>query len=481
MAKKDTESGAATEIKVLPVEVEAIVSNEISVVLTSQNISQEVMDDLKERYSGLTIKDANDKGGYKLVQESRKNLKAIRIGVEKAFKHLREIDQLKVKKKIEEENKWVAQLSELEDPLYEIEKKYEADRDAKKALDAQKAEQQGIERATQMMALGATLAAGNWVLGDLSYESVLVRGCDTEIYEDIKGKFKAKFDINEAARVKKEAEDKAAAAKLLKDQEDLLKAQAEAKKMRTEGRISFLQSLGMERNSLKTLYACGNEYVRMSDINEKDGEEWDTLLSGVKTAIEVAKTVEAEKKRKEELFQTRLARLQGWAYNGFTVNRPIGIEGKMDVVGSLEWVVEIPDKDFEHLVVENDKSVADLEDKKEIKRLKDLEDARLQGIGKSRREMLKTVNGRSLFSDLELGSLIAEDWDSSFLAIKKDYDKTQKELADQKEKDRVELLGEKERWEELIASYKAIVIPEFKSGQYRAKANSIRSLTDGLK
>lgn len=473
--KEDSEVISADEVKVLPPEIAQRVSTEISLLRSEHNITEEAIAELKERYSGLIIAGPEDKEGYILVQESRKNLKAIRIGIQKGFKRLREIAQLEVKNKIAAEKEVVAQISELEDPLYEQEKAYDAAKEKEKQDRAQRIERQGMERMQQMMACGAVLSDGYWVLGELMYEAVLVKSCDPDIYEGIYKEYKAIFDTKEADRLQKDADDKAAAAKLLKDQQEVAKQKAEVKKMRTEGRISFLESLGMKKNVMGNAWVYANQFVKTEEIEEKESQDWEVIIAGVKSGVEEAKELAKRAEQNRIIFADRFIRLNEWSSNGQSVY------SKGSQWGTTADIIDMSDEDFEKLVAENDKYLAAREEEKQKEKEKELDNARLEGIGKGRRDLLSGINNTTALSDLQLGTLSIEEWSEAWLARKTEYDAEEKKKTDQTEKDRLELLGEKGRYEELVKYLKSAPIGEYRSSQYRTKVSPIRTFIEGLK
>lgn len=473
--KEDSEVISADEVKVLPPEIAQRVSTEISLLRSEHNITEEAIAELKERYSGLTIAGPEDKEGYILVQESRKNLKAIRIGIQKGFKRLREIAQLEVKNKIAAEKEVVSQISELEDPLYEQEKAYDAAKEKEKQERAQRIERQGMERMQQMMACGAVLTDGYWVLGELMYEAVLVKSCDPDIYEGIYKEYKAIFDTKEADRIQKEADDKAATAKLLKDQQEVAKMKEEAKKARTEARISFLESLGMKITNDKVAFVYADQVVSLHWIREKESQDWEVIIAGVKSGVEEAKELAKRAEQNRIIFADRFIRLKEWSSNGQSVY------SKGSQWGTTADIIDMSEEDFEKLVAENDKYLAAREEEKRKQKEKELKDATDRGVGLVRGKALLAVDGIVGGDPILLGQLSDDEWEGAYNGAKAMYDDAQKKKADQAEKDRVELLGEKQRYEEYGAKLKAIPIPEFRSGQYRAKITTIRTFIEGLK
>lgn len=466
---------AKEEIEVLSPEVEEIIDKEIDSSLVKQNVTDALLSKLEKDYGGLKINGPEDKEGYLVVQAARKDCKSVRVLISKICKMGRAKANAEAKKWVNKENELVDRVAKVEDVLEADEKEYERVREQERQLKAQKMEQQGIQRTSEMMRFGATLIDGSWALGDVSYESVLVKNCDEDIYQGIRNEFKAIFDVNEKAKADKAEQDRLANEKLLKDQEDLKRMQKEAKDMRTQGRISFLESLGLKRHPSKGEYMYADQIVYLRDIEEKESQDWEVIIAGVREGVEKAKADAKEAERVREVFAVRLPLLKEWSTNGHWVYRRGG------TWGTVEELVSKTEEEMVRLIGENDAYLKEREDQKQKQREKELEDARLEGIGKSRREMLKSINSDAGISDFELGSMTAEQWEQDFKTATHLYNKKRKEADDEKEKERLSLLGEKAQYEELVAKLKAISVPVLKSGQYAGKANAIRNFIDGLK
>jgi len=475
--KEDTIKIDPSEITILPAEIEEKVNAEIGLIRVEANVTEEFIKKLTEEYGGLKIKDQADKEGYLAVQEARKTVKKIRVAAGKLFDKGREEAVAIADKWLDSKKKVIASLSAIEEPLEEQEDAYEAEDKRIKAEKARKLEQQGIKRTSELMSYGASLIDGNWVLGELAYESILCKNCDEDIYQGIREQYKALFDVKESARIQKEADDKAAADKLLADQQAVAKAKEEAKKMRTEARISFLESLGMEKSKTGGSYAYAGHTVLLMDIQEQETQDWEVILAGVREGIEKAKALAKEEERVKEVFKQRLSLLKEWSSDGQYVNGSF-TQGKN--WGTIKQLVDLPEEEFDNLIGENEKFIDERDKRVEAKRLKDIEDARLEGIGKSRRNDLILIQANYAGTDIELGDMSNENWASFYMAFKKNYDEAQKVIADQKEKDRLEELGEKGRYEELVKYLKASPIGEFRSSQYRTKVSPIRTFINNL-
>lgn len=469
---------AKEEIEVLSPEVEEIIDKEIDSSLVKQNVTDALLSKLEKDYGGLKINGPEDKEGYLVVQAARKDCKSVRVLISKICKMGRAKANAEAKKWVNKENELVDRVEKVENVLEADEKEYERVREQEKQLKAQKMEQQGIQRTSDMMGFGARLEAGNWLSGDLSYESVLIKNCDEDIYQGIRDQFKAIFDVNEKAKADKAEEDRLANEKLLKDQEDLKRLQKEAKDMRTQGRVSFLESLGMGRSRMGDSYIYADQIVSVMDINEKESQDWEVVIAGVRDGIDRAQASAKEEERVEEVFKKRLVLLREWSSDGRYVNGSF-TQGKN--WGTVKQLVDLPEEDFDNLIGQNETFLHDRDEKIKQQQNQQIENARIEGIGKSRREMLKSINTASGASDFELGSIAGEQWDQDLKTATQLHNKVKKDEDDRKEKERLSLLGEKAQYEELVAKLKDIPVPVLKSGQYAGKANAIRNFIDGLK
>jgi hypothetical protein len=487
---EDAELIEAPAVTVLPPEIEERVDKEISLAIVEVNYTDDFIRKMKEEFLPMTINGQQDKEGYLNLQAVRKQVKQARILVEKTFKRGREIAQLEVKKWITKQNEIVGEIKSVEKTLEDREDEWEKERDRLKEIERQRIEQQGVARITDMVRFGAQLQGSNWVLGPIEYEAQLVKEADPEIYQTIYNDFEAQFNLNEAEkRAAKEKADREAlelkqAQESIRLREQELQAQQEKmakqlKELRIKSRTAELESLGfgkqVPRAGFPPAYVYSRLTVLISDIEDEDDHDWEVIMGAAKDELEKVKQEIAELERVREVFKARLPLLKEWSSNGQSVYAKGGIWG------TVEDLVKMSEDEFQGILKENDAYIRDRNAAKEKQHQIDLENARIEGVGKSRREMLKAINGEAGISDFELGSVSPEQWERDLGIATKLHEKRQKDLADQKEKERQELLGDKQRYEEVVAALKALSIPSFKSGFYRTKIGIIRDFIDGLK
>lgn len=465
----------AEEVKILPPEEDAQVGLEIATLKVSLNVTDDVLADLKERYSGLTIKDQQDKEGYVRVSESRKNIKAIRVAVEKGFTHLRQIDRLKVAKKIAEENKVVAFLSALEDPLYKMEKDFDAEDTRIKEERKAKIEQQSVARMAELMGYGAQLQGSNWVMDDVSFDAAMVKGADDDIYKEISDAFKPKFDIKEKDRLEKEQLQKDKDAEFDRQQKELKRLQQEAKDSRTENRIAYLKSLGMDMNAAGTHHTYADQLVSVFDVVEKEAQDWEVIVVGVTAGIEKAKALAEEVRKNREIFANRLPLLKEWSSNGSDVY----FDGK--VWGTTADIIQLSEDDFKILLQKNEGYLAKKEEDKEIKRKQDLQDAADKAKGGERRKSIRVFGTETFSTDLELGKMSDEGWSAVYSESKKAFDDAEKKKADDKLAEDNAKLNDKGKWDAFLLALGEIPLPEFKSRNYKEVSAVLVQKLDQIK
>ena len=428
----------AEDITILPPEVQEKITNEVAVIRKKGNVTEELIQKLKEEYGEMDISGQEDKEGYLNLQTARKTVKNIRVAAEKLFDEWRAPIVAAAQMGLENKKAVVKALKEIEEPLQVKEKAWEAERDRVKAENAARIEQQGIARMTEMIRFGASLIGPYWVLGDVQYEAALVKEADEEIFKDIRAEFQAQFEINDAARIKKE-EDDAAAALLFKKQQDEI---AEQQRLLREGQ----EALRLQQEQLE---------------NQK------------KEQAKASRTALTQRRMDDLVPMGLVYNAMKNEFSGYGVIYAID-----DFIALLDHPEEVWKSTVESLErdVNAGREMARIEQeekdaKAEEKRLKDIEDAKILATGKSRRTMLSTVKGEFDGTDRELGALADDQWTITYDGAKITFDKEEKRIADEAEQERLAKLGDKAAWEEFLVRLKGVKVPAFKSGQYRALGN----------
>ena len=263
--------------------------------------------ELKEKYQGLTIIDAEDKENYELVRVAISELRSIRTGTEKDKKEIK-APFLAACSTIEEKAKWIiAEVKKIEDPLQKRKDEIDEEREKEKAEKKRKQDAALFNRQLQLTKMGAQFDGANFILEGIEVNMALVREVDDETYEaEILPQFKEIFDRNEAVRIAEE-EKKKEADRIFKEQQDELQRQQEemrkrqeemdrkeneirekelaAQKKKENDRIIVLHSLGMTYYHPDNSYVYNGVYVVMEDIKILNDENWGDLLRKVEDRI----------------------------------------------------------------------------------------------------------------------------------------------------------------------------------------------------
>lgn len=196
--------------------------------LEKANITDLVINGLKEKYSGLKINGQDDREGYKSVVNARKECKAWRVAAKKICEEGRD-------EAVKTQKAWVAKEKEVTGKILEIETLLQKEEDAYEAEKERiKAEKKAVEdnrlttRTVQLTGMGASLVDGFFVLGEVKYQVNDIREFDDEKYtNEILPQYKNIFQVVEEARVKAENERKEAEARLKIEREEFERKQAE--------------------------------------------------------------------------------------------------------------------------------------------------------------------------------------------------------------------------------------------------------------
>lgn len=429
---------ATSEVEILSPEVIKEIDSKINTSLVRENITDKIICKLKEDYLPLVIKGQEDKEGFSVLVDARKHCKSLRVTASKICKAGRAEANAIAEAWITKEKEVTGAISEVEDILQAREDDYLKEKEAIKERERARIEEQASRRMHDLIKIGVALNGSYWALGGTQYEAALVREADDDIYQDIYKAFYAEYELVEKERLAEQAK-KDEEARILKEQQDEL--------TRKQKEFQYQQ-----------------EAFRVQQEEEQARRD---------------KEVQGRLKKRSE---DRIAKLVKAGFE--ELPREVWTGANRFGVSMVE-IRELHDEQFDKFIEESIPVIAEFKERmaKEVeeKRQKDIEKARVEGVGKSRREMLKSINGDAGVSDFELGNIPVEQWEQDYKVAQKLHEKRQKELSDQAEKERQELLGEKQKYEELVNAIKAIPIPLCKSGQYRSKVNIIRDFIDGLK
>lgn len=281
--------------------------------------------ELKEKYHGLTIIDAEDKENYELVRVAISELRSIRTGTEKDKKEIK-APFLAACSTIEEKAKWIiAEVKKIEDPLQKRKDEIDEEREKEKAEKKRRQDAALFQRQLQLTKMGAAFDGANFILEGVEVNMALVREVDDDTYEtEILPQFKEIFDRNEGVRIAEE-EKKKEEERIFKEQQDELQRQQEAVKKQQEElerkqkeikekedaaankkkneRISYLYNLGMRMNTQEGAYEFADLMIGEDAVSNLDDKKWDLTmitLSADIQKIKEKKRIEAEENLEKE-------------------------------------------------------------------------------------------------------------------------------------------------------------------------------------
>jgi hypothetical protein len=318
-------------------EVEAIeempLENKIEHALVKANVTDAVINQLEERYSGLKLRSIDDKEQYLIIKEARKNVRAVEIIIEKVCKHGREDAVKEQKLWLAKEKTHLQRTAKVLNPLDEEIKKFDDEVERKEIAEKQRKENEYMQRQSALIKYGATFSSvdgGSFVLNHISYEVNLIKDADEEVFQGIiLPKYKAEFEKVQAAIVEEENKRKQEQERLQKEkeafeeqqkqfriqqeqfeqQQKLLQQQkdeadrqqrlAEQKRIEEENnkkievrnnRVSQIRNLGAEYDSWLKIYKF--HHLTITDVNSVDtltDTEWNDLIEKLTPQIDAIK------------------------------------------------------------------------------------------------------------------------------------------------------------------------------------------------
>lgn len=286
------------------------VESKIVDALAESNVTEMVIAGLRDNYLPLTINGQDDREGYKAVVEARKECKMWRIRASKVCKEGRE-DAITIQKAwVAKEKEVIGKISEVEDHLQTLEDDYNSEKERIKAEIKAKHDAQQTNRTIELTKYGATFDGVCFVSEDVSYESVLIREADEDIYSTIiLPKFKAIFENNEAIKLEQERIKKAEEELLNKQREEIERQQLELKQKQDE--INRQQQLIKDEEDRKDRDRLAEEKRIIDAETERLRKiEWEKEMAIV---VKKAEEDAANKERhriEEEQKQAEVKRLQ---------------------------------------------------------------------------------------------------------------------------------------------------------------------------
>jgi hypothetical protein len=438
---------------VTPLPVEEQISNE----LIKNNVTESKIAELREKYLPLKINGIEDKEGYLVVKDARKDTKGWRVLAEKLCKAGRE-DAVAIQKAwIAKEKDITKRIGEVENYLEKQEKDYEAAVAKDKEEKKRKQEEQLILRQQMLSSMNVLYADGNYTLGEVSFELSVVKECDQDIWEEsILPKFKAEYEKVEAERI----------------EQDRIKQEREAEMKRQQDEMERREKELADREA--ALKKAEEERLK------KEKEE------------QLQKEFE-ERQRIEKLWRNRLDQLNPIGWNG---QQAFAKYDESVIVATFQQLVNWNEDEFVDAMSKHQRAHSEYVLEQEHKRLAEIEvqkeTERIKTLGKSRIQILNQYNAETQYTVDSLGKLPDVDWQIILTGWQDAYEADQKKKweAEQEEKRKQEELkkqqemekaGDKVKWEEIMNKVNDIEVYEMKSSQYRHKARILREKLEEIK
>lgn len=227
-------SKSRNEITELEVE-EVTLEKQIDGTLTKHNVTDAVINGLKEKFGELRLRAIDDKESYLEVKEAKKEVRKWGILTEKLCKAGRE-EAVKVQKLwLSKEKEVLGKIAEVEDPLAAEMERYEKNIEALEQARIKKQDEAFINRQGTLSKMGATYGEGHFNLNDVSFELNIIKEADDDIWENsILPKYQIQYEKNEAIRVQQEKERAEQEEKMRKEREELERQQQELRNAQAE-------------------------------------------------------------------------------------------------------------------------------------------------------------------------------------------------------------------------------------------------------
>jgi hypothetical protein len=313
--------------------IEKAVEKSFLTQLEKLEITRSFLEEKKDECLQLQL-NGQDKEAYTNIRETRLNMKVRRVAIEKICKKGREDATREQKAWIALEKDWVKIVSEGEMYLEGLEDQYLLEQEKIKQETKRQQEEEFIKRQAELTKMGVVYREGNFVLNDISFEAVLIKESDSDVWETMRSKFYECYIVNEEQRLveekknqetkaeferqqieqdrkQKELEAREAEIKRKEQEEsdrqkniELQKQQEESRKEREKinARCNQLQLLGMSFNFQHDAYLFQDINVdNKTEICLFDDAEWDALIIRITPVIE---------QRKKEIEEKRIADIE---------------------------------------------------------------------------------------------------------------------------------------------------------------------------
>lgn len=381
--------------------------------LVQNNVTQQVLTALKDKYGGLKLKALDDKESYLEIKAAARECAKVRTLTVKICKEGREEAVKTQKLWIAKEKEIVAEVDTVESALDAETALYDNEVKRKEQEEIKRKEEAYINRQAVLNKMGARYEVGSFVLGEASFEADLVKGMDEEIWNnDVVPKFQAEYEKIEAIRITAEKEKAEREEAFRQEQEKMRKEQEEMTKQREEIRVQQeqLQKQQAEQEKAK------REAEHQEELRKRETEE--------------------------KLWRGRLSELNEIIWNG---QEAVDKFYDTKVVVTYEQLIQLSDKDWfkirdEHNAFSKERLAMQEEEKR-----------------KEQEDKLRIATEQAASKERER---IAEEQRQTEIKKKQDEERKQAEL---------EAAGDKTKWEEFIREVKELPTFDMRSGQYRKK------------
>lgn len=466
--------------------------------------------ELKEKYKGLTIKDVNDKEGYKAMKAAKADIRSKRTKVEAKRKEIN-ADFIAYQRGVNEKAKeYTGLLVEIETPIdtaLEQYEKWEKEEEERKEKEASRVLD---ERVAALLEAGASFTGAYYGIGEsIAMDVVTLKGMKDSDFEFLLQKVKLekikidekaaadaeekrKADEAEAERQRKLKEDedelKRKQDKQKADEEKLKKEQEDMRKERLQMRGEMADNAGLKFNPATLAYDFSNKYYEVSIskdfMDTADSAVYSAKIKEVAGLVKIAVTNAETAQKKEEEDKAKLAQRRIWLTNlGFVLSNGIYFireanpdiqikESSVEIANDQAW--ETMQEGFTNQVkahfAEIERVKKEKEDKEEADRIQfQNRTAQLANMG-----LMQTAIGFSKKDQFgnEVSVLMkavketpAEDWEEYIVLVTGELSelagKTAAKVKEIEDK-RQEAMPEAEKIRAYIAALKAVPVPEIK-------------------
>ncbi len=288
--------------------IELSLQKVIETKLVQNNVTDQVIAALKNKYSNLKLAALDDKESYLEIKSAAKECGKVRNLAVKICKEGRE-DAVKTQKLwVAKEKEVVSSVLEVEAPLDAEIELYDNEVKRKQEEEMKRQESAYINRQATLTKLGARYEDGSFVLGETAIEGNLVKSASDEIWnETIVPTFEQEFSKIEAVRIAIEKEKSEKERMLREEQEKLQKEQEAFRLQQEEFARQQAEATRIEREKLeaeqreKQRIEREAEYERMKEQAKSDAEA--KRVADIKDAIKKEQERQVEEAKKAELMK----------------------------------------------------------------------------------------------------------------------------------------------------------------------------------